>query len=409
MESFVTELHIRQCLDLPDFSIPLGANERKHLLITGKNGSGKTTLLKLIEKHLNGLVNSGRAVLDEAAKRLGVGDTGNASRPRLDPTVHETQRDIQIFRDRLDEFGPCDLSFTNQAAVFDAIFEGAYLVAAFEAKRSIGVSVPAGVQRVDLASKPGPTQREHSKFLQFIVNLKASRSFARDDGNMAEVEKIDKWFERFEGQLRQIFGCDELRLVFDRKNFNFEIALNGHSPFGFNALSDGYSAIINIVTELLIRMEAHACSGYDMEGLVLIDEIETHLHVDLQKRVLPFLTQFFPNLQFIVTTHSPFVLSSIDNAVICDLEKQIITGDLSGYSYDALIESYFGSDKYSDEVKRKLATYESLTERSDLSDDERDQLYALEGYFDGLPKYLEPELDVKLQQIKLRQLGKGRK
>lgn len=41
--------------------------------------------------------------------------------------------------------------------------------------------------------------------------------------------------------------------------------------------------------------------------LFLVDEIETHLHVDLQKKVLPFLISFFPKIQFIVTTHSPFV------------------------------------------------------------------------------------------------------
>ena len=125
-------------------------------------------------------------------------------------------------------------------------------------------------------------------------------------------------------------------------------------PYGFDTLSDGYSAIISIVTELLLRMEAHEAKNYDMEGLVLIDEIETHLHVELQKKILPFLTNFFPKIQFIVSTHSPFVLSSISNSVICDLEKDIITSDLSGYSYDTLIESYFDSDKYSSLVKSKV-------------------------------------------------------
>ena len=93
------------------------------------------------------------------------------------------------------------------------------------------------------------------------------------------------------------------------------------------------------MTELILRMEAHEVSVYDMQGLVLIDEIETHLHVDLQKKIFPFLTSFFPNIQFIVTTHSPFVLSSISNAVICDLENKMIMQDLTAYSYDALINN----------------------------------------------------------------------
>ena len=48
---------------------------------------------------------------------------------------------------------------------------------------------------------------------------------------------------------------------------------------------------------------------YDLQGIVLIDEIETHLHVELQKKILPFLTNFFPNIQFVITTHSPFILN----------------------------------------------------------------------------------------------------
>lgn len=44
---------------------------------------------------------------------------------------------------------------------------------------------------------------------------------------------------------------------------------------------------------------------------------------------MPFLTSFFPNIQFIVSTHSPFVLNSIDNSVIYDLEKDIRVENLS--------------------------------------------------------------------------------
>ena len=58
-----------------------------------------------------------------------------------------------------------------------------------------------------------------------------------------------------------------------------------------------------------------------LEGIVLIDEIETHLHLELQRSILPFLTEMFPNLQFIVTTHSPFVASGLENVVVYEPEK----------------------------------------------------------------------------------------
>lgn len=69
------------------------------------------------------------------------------------------------------------------------------------------------------------------------------------------------------------------------------------------------------------------------EGIVLIDEIETHLHLELQKEILPFLTKLYPNIQFIVSTHSPFILSSVDNAVVFDLEnKTLVPNGLANLS-----------------------------------------------------------------------------
>jgi hypothetical protein len=127
----------------------------------------------------------------------------------------------------------------------------------------------------------------------------------------------------------------------------------------------------------------------------------------LQKKVLPFLTSFFKNIQFIVTTHSPFVLSSLSNAVICDLEKRLVTEDLSGYSYDSLIESYFDSDKYSKEVKEKIEIFEKLSDKNSLTDNEKDVYYKLKKYFNSLPTFMSDELAVKLNEIKLRNMFKA--
>lgn len=76
------------------------------------------------------------------------------------------------------------------------------------------------------------------------------------------------------------------------------------------------------------------------EGIVLIDEIETHLHLGMQKIILPLLTTMFPNIQFIVTTHSPFILNSLRDAIAYDLENREQISDLTDYSYEALAEGY---------------------------------------------------------------------
>ncbi|MDK9694536.1 MAG: AAA family ATPase, partial [Sulfurimonas sp.] len=217
---------------------------------------------------------------------------------------------------------------------------------------------------------------------------------------------INIWFDNFETKLKELFEQKELKLQFDDKGFNFKITY-GNKSFGLNELSDGYSSLLAIVTELILRMEAKSNKSYDMQGVVLIDEIETHLHVELQKKVLPFLVGFFPKIQFIVTTHSPFVLSSLSNAVICDLEKRMVTSDLSAYSYDALVESYFDSDKYSSEIKKKIERFENLAQLPVLSDVEKDEYMRLKQFFKTLPTYKADELSVKIKEILRNDVHKG--
>jgi predicted ATP-binding protein involved in virulence len=208
-------------------------------------------------------------------------------------------------------------------------------------------------------------------FLQYIVNLKADRSFARDDNKQDIVQSIDEWFYKFEGLLKEIFDDPSLKLEFDSKNYTFYIISNDRGKLSFNTLSDGYSAILNIVTEIILRMEEKSSKIYNMQGIVLIDEIETHLHIELQKKILPFLTTLFPKIQFIVSSHSPFVLNSIENAVVYDLENKFRVSDLSAYSVDGIIENYFDIDKYSDSIKNKLEEYENLIQKSNLSETEK--------------------------------------
>ena len=154
-----------------------------------------------------------------------------------------------------------------------------------------------------------------------------------------------------------------------------------------------------MVTELMLRMEKNRNSAYDVEGVVLIDEIETHLHVELQKNILPILTTFFPNVQFIATSHSPFVLQSIDNAVIYDLENRILVEDLSAYSWNSIVENYFDIDQYSTIVKQKMQRYEELKQKEPLIDTEKNELKALENSLLSIGKNISPELATHVKQL----------
>ena len=85
-------------------------------------------------------------------------------------------------------------------------------------------------------------------------------------------------------------------------------------------LSDGYRRLVSIVIDLAFRCALLNKVMYGDEaykqthGTVIIDEIDEHLHPELQVRILKALHNTFPNIQFIVSTHAPLVMSSVENS-----------------------------------------------------------------------------------------------
>lgn len=238
--------------------------------------------------------------------------------------------------------------------------------------------------------------------------LKTQQSFARNENDLEEANKIQAWFERFEQALRSLFEDDSITLKFDYKELNFQICQNNREAYGFDVLSDGYSAVLDIVINLLLRMEKHHKQAYDIEGIVVIDELENHLHIGLQKKILPFLTEFFPNIQFVISTHSPFILNSIDNAVIYDLENKQQVTDLSGFAYEGVVEGYFNIDQYSEKVKTRLARYEELVEKQEKTEEEKEEELELRGYLRNISSELAPEVSLAFNQIELERKNRLR-
>jgi predicted ATP-binding protein involved in virulence len=263
-----------------------------------------------------------------------------------------------------------------------------FIYSFFSATRINRTDKPQGINKLTFPKEK--TEKLNQKFLQYIVNLKAERSFARDDNDMEVVREIDNWFNNFENILKEIFGDDTLQIKFDRKNYNFTIHIKNREPFDFNGLSAGYSAIIDIVTELILKIENTKYKSFNCEGIVLIDEVENHLHVELQKNILPLLTSFFPNIQFLVTTHSPFVLQSIENSIVFDLErKEQLSGEtLSKASYVDIVKNYFEVDSQfsqilDNDIKRYKSLVELFEEKNITVEEEKELL----------------ELDIKLDKI----------
>jgi predicted ATP-binding protein involved in virulence len=95
--------------------------------------------------------------------------------------------------------------------------------------------------------------------------------------------------------------------------------------YDIKLLSDGYKTTISMVMDIAMRMvQANPHLGAEVlqtPGIVLIDEIELHLHPSWQQRILLDLRRTFPNVQFICTTHSPQVLSTVPSECIRTIDE----------------------------------------------------------------------------------------
>jgi predicted ATP-binding protein involved in virulence len=142
-----------------------------------------------------------------------------------------------------------------------------------------------------------------------------------------------------------------------------------------NQLSDGEKCLLAMVGDIARRLAIANPSLDDPlqgEGIVLIDEIELHLHPQWQHKIIPRLTETFPNCQFIVTTHSPQILSHVYPENIYILQSTpdgiIASQPESSYGRDSnqILENVMGVSAYPEDIEKDLSELFRLIERNDL-------------------------------------------
>jgi predicted ATP-dependent endonuclease of OLD family len=399
---FITEIKINQLRHLHDITIPVvkDGGRMKHLVLTGKNGSGKTSLLEAVANYLGKVIDS----------KSGFHHKGNNLLSVSESKKNVKEDDIRFYyKELLKEKGGIDLFFNSlMNTILSDFINGSFIIASFEAKRIFDLKRPESIERLQPNFTSGITVNNSNDFLKYLVFLRSRLTDASYRNDEVEVKKLENWFMFFEATLRKIFNDEELKLEYDSSNLNFNIIQTNKSLFDFNTLSDGYAAILRILTELMMRMENKKADAYDINGIVLIDEIETHLHIELQKSILPFLTAFFPKVQFIVTTHSPFILNSIENAVVYDLENHLLFEDASELSYSSLIKNYFLVDsEYSLLMEKKINDFEALINKPDRTESDDEKLADLLVDLKTLSPLLSPEMYVRFQQAQKKIMKKS--
>ena len=126
-----------------------------------------------------------------------------------------------------------------------------------------------------------------------------------------------------------------LRFVVSRK------LEGGVEKLSLDQLSGGYRIVLALAADLARRMvqgNPHLDDPLESEAVVLIDEVELHLHPKWQQRILDDLQRTFPNAQFIVSTHSPQVLTTVEPQRIVELAREgdrIVAGAPAGATYGA--------------------------------------------------------------------------
>ena len=403
---FITDIKINQVRHLKNIEIPLSKDRMKHLIITGKNGSGKTSLLDALAVFLNSVTSSREPMESIETLKIRI--------KNLQSYIEQGREkyEIDLKRERVKR---CEyrIETTSGGVILDMnvslydilplFSQGKFVTAYYKADRIFKAQIPQHVEKVTLKKDYSIEETPRQDFVKYLLDLKMTQALAVTGGKKEKAEQIAAWFKNFDDLLKRIFDDDSVELVFDEETFQFTIHMNDRDSFDFNTLSSGYAAVLDIVVDLIIRMESQSDRKFDFSvaGIVLIDEIETHLHLELQRKILDLLTSIFPNIQFILSTHSPFIINSVDNAVIYDLEKNLLVENgLSDVPYAGIVEGYFNSNEMSMLLQKKFYRYKELVNKEKLTDEDYDEISELEMYLNEIPDYLALNITTEYQRLK---------
>lgn len=168
-------------------------------------------------------------------------------------------------------------------------------------------------------------------------------------------------------KIRYSVKYEELEIVIKRKNDTLE-----YLPL--HQLSDGIRTILTMVADIAYRMAVLNSFLLDecirkTPGIVLIDEVDMHLHPAWQKNIIQDLRSTFPQVQFIVTTHAPSILANTSNKNIRVLENGKIFEPLIksyGRNIDEIMYELMRTQVRPDSVTALISTFYQMLDKGDL-------------------------------------------
>ncbi|MCU6202436.1 AAA family ATPase [Enterobacter cloacae] len=212
---------------------------------------------------------------------------------------------------------------------------------------------------------------------QWIANSITQAVLARNEGSEAEAQEYDRALTQISAFIKNV--CDiETTFRLKRKPLAVAISVEGQD-IAFDTLPEGLKSMITWVVDLALRLESipwkNSREIFAQPIILFLDEVDIHLHPKWQRRILPAIQKLLPNAQIFVSTHSPFVVGSVEDAYVYRLpephrnecrdasiaENIEAIDSKAGKSYQLILSDVFGIDEEFDvETEEQLTKFKAL-------------------------------------------------
>ena len=311
-------------------------------VILGSNGSGKSTILKAIALGLCGDDQTAAAAGASLLRRGGAARSGDGlasgSPDGSADVVTDGSIEIQVGSTRYTTALRRENGRTRVRSGLTPLQAGSWVVMGFPPLRGVSSQNPTGPRTATSATPDvddlvplisGAVDQRLDNLKQWIVNLDYG---ARPDST-TKPDEVDR-----NRRLRQAF-FDVLKILMAENKLEFKevtpvsfqvIVDTDDGPVPIDLLSQGMTSIIGWVGAMLQRMyeiHRHAARPEHEPALVLVDEIDSHLHPAWQQQLVPRLRECFPKLQIIATTHSPLLVAGMKASEVLIARRDPIAPD----------------------------------------------------------------------------------
>ena len=336
-------------------------------IIIGQNAIGKTTLLQAIAL---GLLQENSPDKDN---RYWQYISKNRYESVIEITHNEINKKVKILKTRRDVYHK---DFTPFLLAYGSNFFTDYRESNAIVKRMLDENIIEDFAHTIFL--------EHTdKFwnvVSILRNLTISNHKRAKEQKKIIIDTINKFLE-----------LEEYKLIEDIHNKQFYFNKNSdETQLSLEDLSEGYRGNVLLITDMLIKILGVGYTPETIEGIVLIDEFDKHLHPRWQSKLVNQLTKTFPKIQFIMTTHNPMSILDRDTDEITilrevDGEIKAIRGrGTKNIGVSVVLLEYFNVDStVGKTMSENINNFNRLKLKKELSSTDKDELKILENFLGG--------------------------